>query len=256
MISSTRQNQILEILQEQGECKIAFLAEKFGTSEMTVRRDLQDLSDHGRVIRTHGGARLASGVNFEFTFLQRTKLAQREKQAIGKLAADLVKEGQSVLLDSGTTTLAIADHLKLRRNIKVVTTSLPIASMLQFNETIEINLLGGQLRAGAPDLCGAITLANLEMIRTDLAFIGTDAIDAEGAAYTDSADLAVMLTKIARAAAAAYVVADSSKLNRTAMWKLFPMNKVSGLITDHRAPPAFVAQLVKLGVRVHRAPRV
>ncbi len=253
MINSTRQNQILEILQDQGECSIDSLAEKFGTSGMTVRRDLQALADLGRVIRTHGGARLASGVNFEFAFLQRTKLAQKEKKAIGKLAADLIQEGQSVILDSGTTTLAIAEHLKLRRNIKVVTTSLPIASMLQFNESIEINLLGGQLRAGTPDLSGAITLANLEMLHTDLAFVGADAIDASGAAYTDSADLVVMLSKMAQAAGKAYVVADSSKLNRTALWKIFPLKKVAGLITDHRASLSFATRLTKAGIHVQRA---
>ncbi len=256
MIGSSRQNQILEIIQSRGECTIAYLAEQFGTSSMTVRRDLQELAEHGRVIRTHGGARLASGVNFEFAFLQRTKLAQQEKHAIGKLAADLIKEGQSVILDSGTTTLAIAEHLKLRRNLKVVTTSLPIASMLQFNESIEINLLGGQLRAGAPDLCGTITLANLEMIRTDLAFIGTDGIDASGTAFTNSAELAVMLAKMAEAAGAAYVVADSSKLDRNALWRIFALNKTAGLITDHRAPASFVNRLVKQGIAVRRATRV
>lgn len=255
MINSSRQAKIIEILQDQGECSIDHLAEKFGTSGMTVRRDLQTLAEHGRVIRTHGGARLASGVNFEFAFLQRTKQAQNEKRAIGKLASDLIQEGQSVILDSGTTTLAIAEHLKLRRNVKVITTSLPIASMLQFNESIEINLLGGQLRAGAPDLSGTITMANLDMIHTDLAFIGADAIDAGGSAYTDSSDLAVMLGKMAQIATTAYVVADSSKLNRTALWKIFHLKKVHGLITDYNASASMVARLGKTGAQVQRAPK-
>jgi DeoR family transcriptional regulator, fructose operon transcriptional repressor len=252
MSISSRQNEILEILQDTGECTIDFLANKFSTSGMTVRRDLQALSDQGRVIRTHGGARLASGVNFEFAFLQRTKLAQKEKRAIGQLAAGLIQDGQSVMLDSGTTTLAIAEHLKLRRDIKVVTTSLPIASMLQFNESIEINLLGGQLRAGAPDLSGTITAANLDMIRTDLAFIGADAIDDSGTAFTDWADLAMILSKMATGAKYAYVVADSSKLDRTALWKLFSLQKLGGLITDYKAPADFVNRLTKAGVKVHR----
>jgi DeoR family fructose operon transcriptional repressor len=255
MVISSRQNRILEMLQSTKECSIDQLAKNFGTSGMTVRRDLQTLAELGRVIRTHGGARLAPGVNFEFAFLNRTKQCQNEKRAIGKFAAEIIQEGQSVMLDSGTTTLAIAEHLKLRRGIKVITTSLPIASMLQFNESIEINLLGGQLRAGSPDLTGNITVANLDLIRTDLAFIGADAIDATGEAYTDSADLSMMLSKMAQGAIKPYVVADSSKLGRTALWKLFSANKLAGIITDHKVAPEFVKGLTQAGVKVLRAPK-
>jgi DeoR/GlpR family transcriptional regulator of sugar metabolism len=255
MRHSTRQRQILEILQTTGECSINFFAKEFGTSGMTVRRDLQALADQGRIIRTHGGATLAAGVNFEFAFLKRTKVNERQKRSIGRTAAALIKDGQSVLLDSGTTTLAIAEELRHRRGVKVITTSLPIASMLQYNESIEINLLGGQLRAGSPDLSGAITESNLDLMCADLAFVGADGVDARGAVYTHFSELSRMLAKMVANAKVSYVVADGTKLGPTALWRFGNLKDMSGLITDSKADGAFIAGLIKLGITVLRAPR-
>lgn len=255
MSHSTRQKRILEILQAKGECSIDYFAEKFGTSGMTVRRDLQELADQGRIIRTHGGATVAPGITFEFAFLKRTKVNLPHKQAIGQLAASLIKDGQSVVLDSGTTTLAIAELLRHRKGVKVITTSLPIASMLQYNESIEINLLGGQLRVGSPDLCGAITEANLDLLCADLAFVGADAIDARGAVYTEFSELSRMLAQMIANAKTSYVVADSSKLNRTTPWRFGELAHLGGLITDSGADASFVNNLAKAGVKILRAPR-
>lgn len=252
---STRQQDILEILQTMRECSIQDLVSKFGVSGMTVRRDLEILADQGRIVRTHGGAVLAPGVTFEFAFLRRTKLNQAQKRMIGRMAAALVKDGQAVLLDSGTTTVAIAEQLRQGRNIKVITTSLPIASMLQYSETVELNLLGGQLRAGSPDLCGALTESNLEMIRPDVAFVGATAIDANGAIFTESATLSRLLARMVSCANRAYVVADSSKLGGTALWRYGHLKDVAGLITDDQARPAFVAGLVRRGITVLRPSR-
>lgn len=252
MNNSTRQNQILELLQSNGECSIDVFAEKFATSGMTIRRDLQILAEKGRVIRTHGGARLASGVSFEFAFLRRTKLNEPQKKEIGQYAASLIKEGQSVFLDSGTTTLAVAEQLRHRKGIRVITTSLPIASMLQHNEAIEINILGGQLRPGSPDLTGAITEANLDMFFAELAFIGADAIDNRGALFTEAAEFSRMPAKMIANAKTAYVVADNSKLGKTALWRFGDLKKLAGLITDRDADPAFVAAMGRQGVKVLR----
>jgi DeoR family transcriptional regulator, fructose operon transcriptional repressor len=255
MSHSTRQQEILGILENTDECSIERFAEKFGVSGMTIRRDLETLAKQGRIIRTHGGAVLAAGVNFEFAFLRRTKLNQPQKRAIGQLAAALVGEGQSVLLDSGTTTLAIAERLRTKRRIKVITTSLPIASMLQHNDSIELNLLGGRLRAGSPDLSGALTESNLDLLCADIAFVGADAIDGKGSVFTDSADLPGMLTKMIRSARIAYIVADSTKLGRTAVWRFGDLKQLGGMITDSKAPASFVSGLARLGIKVIRPSR-
>lgn len=255
MSHSQRQNQILEILQTKGECSVDYLAKKFDTSGMTVRRDLRILADQGRVIRTHGGAAIANGVNFEFAFLKRTKLNKLQKEAIGNLAASLIKDGQSVVLDSGITTLAIAEQLRHRRGVKVVTTSLPVASLLQYNEMIEINLLGGQLRPRSPDLSGAITEANLDMLCADIAFVGAEAVDAKGGVFTESSELSRMPAKILTSAKQAYVVADSSKLGMTALWRFADLKQLAGLITDYDADSSFINSLTKIGIKVLRAGR-
>jgi len=255
MSSATRQTQILKILETKSEGSIDYFANKFGTSGMTIRRDLQLLADQGRIIRTHGGATVAPGIRFEFAFLKRTKLNQAHKQAIGRLAASLVAEGNSVVLDSGTTTLAIAEQLRHRQGIKVITTSLPIASMLQYNESIQVILLGGQLRPGSPDLIGAITEANLEILRADLAFVGADAVDDDGQVYSESSDLARMLSKLVASAKTPYIVADSSKLGQTALWRFGDLKLLAGLITDDKAEATSINRLVKLGVKVMRPAR-
>src|SRR5256885_1581244 len=126
-----RHQKIQELLRTQGESTVERLSRELGVSDMTVRRDLQVLADAGRVVRTHGGAAPAEQVTFEFQFLRRARRQQRQKDSIGVRAAELVSDGQSVMLDSGTTTLALARHLRTRRNLTVITTSLPIASMLQ-----------------------------------------------------------------------------------------------------------------------------
>jgi len=176
------------------------------------------------------------------------------KQAIAHAAAALIQDGQSVLLDSGTTTLALSQCLGGKKRLMVVTTSLPIASQLQFDQEIEVLLLGGYLRSGSPDLAGALTEANLETIRADLAFIGADGIDAAGAVYNQSPEVARMLAKMAASAQRVFVVADSSKLGRVALYRYGRLADWAGLITDQGADRSLLAPLRKAGVQVVKAP--
>ena len=152
----TRLEQICARIAQQGECFVEELAAQFQVSGMTIRRDLQALADQGKVIRTHGGAAIAERITFEFDFLKRAKEHETAKTAIGEAAAALVEDGQSVLLDSGTTTLALSRQLQGKKNLIVVTTSLPIASQLQYDQEIAVLLLGGYVRGGSPDLAGAL----------------------------------------------------------------------------------------------------
>lgn len=254
MNRTQRQNRICELLGIRGECQVEEIAAKLKVSGMTVRRELQTLADQGKVIRTHGGATMAQRISFEFAFLSRARDNEVAKDAIGRAAAAMIAEGQSVLLDSGTTTLAVARHLRGRKGVQVITTSLPIASLLQYEHEIHVLLLGGSLRAGSPDLAGAITEANLESIRADLAFIGTDGVDADGSAYNQSPEVARLLAKMASAARRAYIVADNSKLGHTALWRSCRVKDLAGLITDEAVPSPLLALLSKGGAKVIQAP--
>lgn len=241
------------MLEARGECSVDELAAAFGVSGMTIRRDLQELADHGKVLRTHGGATMAERISFEFDFLRRAKQNEAAKLAIAATAAALVEDGQSVLLDSGTTTLALSRQLRGKKGLTVITTSLPIASQLQYSPEIAVLLLGGYLRAGSPDLAGAMTEANLETLHADVAFVGADGIDAKGNVYNQSPEVARMLTKMAAAASRVYVVADHAKLGQPALWRFGQLRQWAGLITDAEADRKFLAALQKLGVEVIKA---
>ena len=230
------------------------LGRALGVSGMTIRRDLRALAAEGKAIRTHGGAAMAQRISFEFGFLERVKEREAAKTAIGRAAADLVGGGQSVMLDSGTTTLALSRQLHGKAGLTVITTSLPIASELQYDQGIEVLLLGGYLRAASPDLAGALTQSNLETVRADVAFIGADGIDAGGAVYNHSPEVARMLAKMSAAADRVYVVADSAKLGKAALWRFGHLKDWAGLVTDDGADRSLLASLRRAGVSVIKAP--
>lgn len=250
MTQHARHNRIAELLASGGECSVEMLAEKLGVSGMTVRRDLQAMADAGKVIRTHGGATSGQRVSFEFQFLARTRENQVAKEAIAVEAARRVGDGQSVMLDSGTTTLALARQLKVKKRLTVITTSLPIASELQFCEQIQLLLLGGFVQRGAPDLAGSLTESNLESLHADVAFVGADGIDARGNIYNNSLAVGRMLGKMAASTDCIYVVADSSKIGRAALTRFGNAAKWNGLITDGGLKKALASALQRAGVRV------
>jgi DeoR/GlpR family transcriptional regulator of sugar metabolism len=245
-----RLHTIEQLLREHGECSVERLARELGVSDMTVRRDLQRLADAGRVVRSHGGAAPVEQVLFEFQFLRRARHQREQKEAIGERAAALIEDGQSVLLDSGTTTLSLARHLVHRRLLFVIPTSLPIAATLQSAAGVETHLLGGVIRRDAPDLTGPLTESNLDAFRTDFAFIGADAVGADGDVYSNSMAVGHLLAKMASRANAVYVVADSSKVGRSALSRYGSVRGWAGLIVDSGIAPSDLASLQSAGVNV------
>lgn len=246
----TRRNRILQTLEREGELSIDELAREFEVSGMTIRRDLQELADDGRVVRTRGGATLASRISFEFQFLERAQENASAKDQIAQLATSLVQPGQTVLLDSSTTTLAIARRLVMIPGLTVITTSLPVASELYGREGIDVVILGGQLRNTSPDLTGALTDNNLELIRADVAFIGADAIDEAGHIYNSSPEIGRMLKKMAEAATQVYAVADHTKLMRHEMLRFANVADWAGLISDGQTAAATAKTLRSAGVKL------
>lgn len=248
-----RADAILERVREGQECSVADLAVTFKVSEMTVRRDLDALAAEGRVVRTHGGATAASGVVFEFRFLERAREHRAAKRQIAAKAASFVEDGMTVMLDSGTTTLALAEALRGKRDLTVVTTSLPIASALQYSDVIDVILLGGRLRRDAPDLSGALTLQGLKGLHADVAFVGVDSLDLEGTTYSRSIEVAHLIASMAAAADTVYVVADSSKIGHAALARSGSLTEWEALITDRDLAASKARELKKNRVRLIKA---
>jgi DeoR/GlpR family transcriptional regulator of sugar metabolism len=245
-----RQERICKLIERHGQCSVDELARQLEVSGMTVRRDLAALASQGRIIRTHGGATLAERFTFEFAFRNRVETRREIKEGIGRTAAARITDGQAIILDSGTTTLALARQLHGRAKLTVITTSLPIAAELQYDGGIEVLLLGGYLRSTAPDLAGALTEANLEGLRADAAFLGADAVGLDGSVYNQSPEVGRLLEKMAHAASSVTVVADSSKLGKTALWRFGRLPDWTALVTDRGADRKTLAALRKAGAAV------
>ena len=250
MNAAQRQTAIGRLMQTREEVTIPTLATRFGVSEMTIRRDLDKLAASGRVRRTHGGAIPAERMAFEFNFVGRRQANRAAKRAIAAAAATLVVTGQRIIIDAGTTTLELAHLLKDRDRLTVITPSLAVASELQFSDGIQTILLGGVLRKGSPDLTGIVAEAVLDMLTADIAFQGADGIGPDGAMYTTDMEIAAVDKSIRSRAKETYVMADSSKIGKTALTRHGFLNEVAGLITDDGIHNEDKKRFEKLGANV------
>ncbi len=248
--AAQRQFGIGDLLQNEKEVAIRELAERFGVSEMTIRRDLDRLARGGKVRRTHGGAVATERMVFEFDFVARRQSNRRAKQAIAAEAVRLIRPGDRLILDTGTTTLELAHLLKNIGDLTVLTPSLAVASELQFFEGIETVLLGGVVRRGRADLTGMVTEAVLDMFMVDIAFQGADGIGADGALYTADIQISKVDRKIREQAERTYVLADSSKIGKTALTRHGFVQQVDALITDDGITGKDKRRLERLGAKV------
>jgi DeoR/GlpR family transcriptional regulator of sugar metabolism len=185
--SAARLARIRERFASEAGVSVADLAREFGVSEMTIRRDLSQLEGQSHIHRTHGGAVLTGRMLLEFDYRDRREANREAKQAIAREARKLVKPGQRLILDNGTTTLELACLLRDGENLTVITPSLAVASELLDAPGVEVILLGGVIRRGSPDLTGPVTEHCLELFSADITFQGTDGIGLDGKLY--NADL-------------------------------------------------------------------
>src|SRR5271154_7326959 len=174
-----RQFQINDLLRESGRVTVEDLAAHFGVTLQTIRRDLNELSEAKMVVRVHGGAIIASGVA-NLAYEARQLVAHQHKRLIGEAAARLVPDNASLLINIGTTTEEVAKALAGHSGLLVITNNLHVANELYPNKSIEVIITGGSLRQGDGGILGAVTVAQIEQFRVDIAIIGTSAIDSDG----------------------------------------------------------------------------
>jgi len=237
VIAAQRRRAILRQIHDDGYVEASRLSAELGVDESTIRRDLSTLARSGLVQRTHGGALpLGPTGTTDPADLARGSEHAEEKRAIARFAAGLVADGDSVALDVGSTTGAVARELSARRDLTIVTCDLKIAHFLAVGGDVRLVVAGGELSEDRRSLAGPWTLNQLAGIHVDRAFIGASAVDASGGAMIDDL-LGVPLKRAMLAAArSAVLVADSSKFNRHAFVAFARIDDFELLLTDEGLP--------------------
>jgi DeoR family transcriptional regulator, aga operon transcriptional repressor len=241
--SEERKGEMLLFIKEKGSASIGELADHFSVSGMTVRRVLYKLADGGLVIRTPGGAMVAPSGSMEKTFLQRSERMAEAKDALGRAAAALVGEGETVVLDSGTTTWYLARHLAAKRNLVVVTPSLAVLEALAGSTGIQTRLTGGVYRRTSHDLFGSAVDDALGNIFADWVFFGAGALSFQKGAMNYDAEMSKSFLKAGKQKV---LVIDSGKVGTEAVYRLCPIEHCDLVITDKGVNGADLKRLRKL----------
>jgi DeoR family fructose operon transcriptional repressor len=250
-----RKAQLAAYVAESGQVTVGALAERFGVSIDTIRRDLDQLSADGVLVRTYGGAVSLSTVSrADRAVDQRLTLQEQEKETIGTLAASLVEDGSIIIINGGTTTLAVARNLRSHRDLTVATNNLLLPAALPPSVVRDVYVFGGAVRADTQATIGPVSLrvaggGELD-ISCDLALIGIGAISAD-AGYTTSnlAEAAMMREMISRASRVA-ILADSSKFGRRLFAQVSELGSADYLVTDSPPPPGLREALEENGVEL------
>jgi DeoR family fructose operon transcriptional repressor len=250
MFVEERQRAIHEMLSTQGKVTVEELAAAFRVSAPTVRNDLARLEEQGLLQRTHGGAIAASPTLYEPPYAQRQVIRQEEKRAIARAAAALVENGETVLLDAGTTTYELALLLKERHRLTVVTNSLANAQALSDSPGIDVILVGGLLQPRRKALLGPLAARFLESFHVDRAFLAFNGVHPSGGFTVTDFDAAELKRRMMAAASESIALADSGKIGQVAFAKVGPLSEAARLITDPGAPSDMVARLSETGLEV------
>jgi DeoR family transcriptional regulator, aga operon transcriptional repressor len=245
-----RQEQIFQYIQSQQRVSVEQICEQFDVSMATARRDLESLSKLGRVQRIHGGALAVPEAPPEPPLALRSSAQADEKRRIGRLAASLVNDGETVFLGSGTTIQEIAYHLRGKRDITVITNSLLTINALAGVAGVSVIGLGGVLRPSEMSFIGHITEQALRELRADKVFMGIRAIDVKHGLTNDYLPETQTDRAILNVGQQVIVVADNTKCKRVSTTFVASVNVVNTFITDSDAPPDFVEALRELSINV------
>lgn len=227
MFAAERQAKILEIMQKEGSVQVDKLALEMDVSSMTIRRDLEKLQEEGKIERRHGGAVLKQEITFEDKMVSN----QDEKRRIANAASVLVKKGDTVFLDSGTTTLEIAKLICAIPEILIVTNDLQIASYLK-NTDADVVVCGGELQKSTGSMLGYYATQMLQQFNFNIGFFGAASIDHEFRVLTPTVEKAFLKRTCVEQCEKSYLVVDESKFRRNAILTINRLSDYDAVITD------------------------
>lgn len=250
MLSEERRRKILELVRRHGRVVVTDLARRFHTSLITIRKDLEALHQQGRIQRAHGGALPVDAEALrDPSLLEKERLHRKEKLRIATAAARLVQSGQVIILDSGTTTTAVARALTHTPRLTVITNAVNIAADLA-GTGVEVLLTGGTLRKNSFSLVGPLAEDSLRRISADLLFLAVDGFDVEYGLTTPNLLEAKVNRVMMESAKTTVVVCDSSKFGRRSLSLIAPTSAVHHTITDRKIPAKDLRGLREAGVKV------
>lgn len=249
MSQTFRHPEILEIARREGKVTVEGLATHFGVTLQTIRRDLTDLAEAGRLQRVHGGAVLTSGTS-NIGYEERRSLHLEAKQAIARACAAEIPNGISLFLNIGTSTEAVAEELLQHENLMLVTNNMNVANIMVANPSCEIIVTGGQLRRADGGLVGNLAANTIRQFKFDLAVIGCSALDREGDLLDfDIQEVAVSQT-ILRQSRKTFLVSDHTKFARSAPARIASLADIDVFFTDVPLPPDLASTCESWGTRV------
>jgi len=249
-LKEERQHLILETVQDNRQVTVSELSERFDVSEVTIRRDLRELAAQGALRRAHGGAVAAPSAPPEPPVVQRMVQTEESKERIGRAAAALVSDGESVFIGSGSTTAHVARHLVDCKNLTVVTNAINVATELAAAEDVTVVVTGGMMRAWELSLIGHITEQALREVRVDKVIMGMQAISLEAGMTNDYLPEVMTDRTIIEMASELIVVADHTKFGKVASAYIASVERITTLVTDAKTDPDALARLDEMGIRI------
>lgn len=246
---------ITEMAYQQKKVVVKDLAEEFNRSPSSIRLDLDELEARGLLVRTHGGAILAEDVETDFVlgknFLtKRIEMNKPEKQRIAEAVADLVRDGDSVMIDGGSTTYYVAKRLHSKRGLTVITTSLYLLQPLMENSETKIFMTGGMFHRDFQDMVGGISVDTLGRFTPSCAITGMDAFSIESGFTTTEPAMAQIKKKMLSVCRKSIVVVDSTKYDKSCLFHVANLKDVFALVTDKNVPEELAKHLEDSGVEL------
>jgi len=249
-LPARRRSELLRLAKRRGSIAVAEIAEEFAVSPDTIRRDLDYLSQRGLLTRTHGGAVAVDGfIERDAPYTQRLNARAAEKAKIGRTAAALSSDGETVSVNGGWTTRAVAAALGERRRLTIVTNNLELPSEVPPSVARAIYLLGGEVRLETRVTIGAVGFPQAGPIKADTAILGVGGISPEGLSTTILEEAAMMSAMIA-AARRTIVLADAAKFGASVFAHIAPLDHIDILVTDEPPPADLAGYLEAAGIEV------
>ncbi len=251
LLVDERRRRICDLLREYGRVTVSDLAGRFETSEVTIRHDLAALEAAGALDRTRGGA-LSRRENDDLPIRVKQTLRHAEKVRIARAAAALIQDGETIILDSGTTTAELARQIRTLnvKSINVITNALNIAMLLSDVPSVRLIMLGGILRQESHSLAGHMAERALDNLQADRLFLGADGLDPEIGLMTPHLPEAQLNARMIEISRQVVTLADATKFMRRNVCVIAKVDQLDLLITDASAPPEVVAELRRRGVDV------